>query len=179
MLQLQWKIINASNSAGNEEQIEEGRKLINKIFPLHQHILRKDRELIPSNKAAEILTGTNRELILAYDQETLVGAVVLGIARDYAWASHLVRDSNASKGVGAEVLKWAEDRAKDTHKRNRMQLSVVSHPDCEQKRLQDWYKEEQKYEHFGWAELPPELLEDLESKFHKDVILECYRKELK
>ncbi len=54
--------------ASDSSQIEEARLLINRIFPLRQYILRRDRELIPLNKSTETLTGKNKELILAVGQ---------------------------------------------------------------------------------------------------------------
>jgi hypothetical protein len=70
----------------------------------------------------------------------------LTIAPDSAYVSYLTKAPKLSKGYGKDLMNFAENRAKKVHSKNKMRVSTVHHPECDQKSLENWYTEELGYQ---------------------------------
>ncbi len=126
---------------------EQARKLINEVFPKYQLILRDDLDLIPIDKCDEELSGIHKDLLVLSDQNIVVGTALLNIEQpDNAYVSYLAKNQNLPTGIGIDLMKHAENRAKDIYKKKKMLVSTVYHPEHTQEHLESWYlKQDYKY----------------------------------
>ncbi len=126
--------------AVTESQREQSRTLINWIFPMRQPILRKDRELITLEERDQKLK--DKDLIILCTDTNVLGTALLETAEDAAYVSYLTRHPDLPKGYGKQLMTFAENRAKDIHRKRKMRVSTVYHPECHQQDLVDWYTKE-------------------------------------
>jgi hypothetical protein len=123
----------------NETQREQGRVLINRVFPTRQHILRKDQELISLDNRDKVLFNDGKELIILIKENEVVGTLLLEIAPEAAYISYLTRHPDLPKGSGKILMTFAENRANKLHNKQRIRVSTVYHSECTQQGLVDWY----------------------------------------
>ncbi len=126
--------------ASTETDVEQSGVLINTVFAMSQHILRKESELISIEKRDEELSGEIKELLVLRKQSQIVGTVVLQLAHEAAYVVYLTRDTSQRKGIGKTLMAYAEARAKNTHEKKKMRASTVYHPKYPQTKLISWYE---------------------------------------
>ncbi len=122
-----------------ETHREQSRVLINWVLPIRQHILRKDQELISFDNRDKVLFNEGKELIILIKKNEVVGTLLLEIASDAAYISYLTRRPDLPKGSGKILIEFAENRANKMHKKQKIRVSTVYHPECTQQDLVDWY----------------------------------------
>jgi len=69
-------------------------------------------------------------------------------------SSYLTRDPKLQKGHGKDLMDFAENRTKKVYFKNKMRISTVHHPECNQKSLEDWYTKKLGYQFLLTQPLP-------------------------
>lgn len=161
-----------------ETEREQSRLLINRVFPERQPILRKDRELISTKNRDSIFFGEGKELIILGNDNVILGTAILGMDNDAAYVIYLTKDPDLPKGAGKLLMTFAENRAKNVHHKKIMRVSIVYHPKCTQKRLEDWYTKELGFKFYAKQNATPDQQLDWEPEYLPNTYFKFFEKNL-
>jgi len=157
---------------------EQARIIINKAFQKYQLILQDNFDLIPIEKCDEELSGKFKDLLVLSDQNIVVGTALLNIEqKDIAYVLYLSKSQNFPKKIGINLMKHAENRAKDVYKKKKMRVSTVYHPEHKQERLENWYLK-QGYEFLLQYQPNEKQQQAWKLKYQKDARFRYFEKTL-